>query len=108
MMLPAQLHRGALLRGCIRMANGRAMAFLSSSRVPWSMLNDPATSPRPVQDGAPSPTIRRQAVDGRARPSVALRRFFLMSAIDDYQKDLFSLTVPLLPDCVLLPSAVQR
>src|ERR1700722_17963139 len=88
------------------MAIGRAMAFLSSLAGAVEQAQRHYNELRPVQDGAPSPTIGRQAFDGR--PSVALRRFFLKSAIEDHQKDLFSLIVLLLPDCVLWPSTVWR
>jgi hypothetical protein len=94
MMPTAQLHRDALLRGCVRMAIGRAMAFLSSLAGAVEQAQRHYNKLRPVQDGASSPTIGRQAVDGRAWQSVALRRFFLRNAIEDHHKDLFSLISP--------------
>src|SRR5271169_5030586 len=84
MMLTAQLHRDALLRGCVRMAIGRAMAFLSSLAGAVEQAQRHYNKLRPVQDGASSPTIGRQAVDGRAWQSVELRRFFLRNAIEDH------------------------
>jgi hypothetical protein len=59
MMPTAQLHRDALLRGCVRMVIGRAMAFLSSLAGAVEQAQRAHNELRPVQDKAPSPTIGR-------------------------------------------------